>query len=61
MTKPAQPSLFPPRKPSPAPAPTRDAYVPQPFDFAPGPECEPRPEWIVPDVLKLWIDGEEFQ
>lgn len=33
-----------------------DGY--EPFDFQPGPECEPRPGWVIPEELRLPTDPE---
>lgn len=61
MTRARQPDLF-PRQPTPAPRTTeagRGGRGIEPFEFVPGPECEPRPDWVIPAELRLPTDPDE--
>lgn len=58
MTRARQPDRF-PRQPPPTPRTTetaRGGYAD--FDFVTGPECEPRPDWVIPAELRLPTDPE---
>ena len=53
MTRPTQPDLFASSR-EPARAVTAEV---EPFEFrADGPECVPRPDWVVPEELRLPSD-----
>lgn len=51
MVRVTQRDLFPP------PRPTERERV-APFEFIPGPEAEPRPDWVPPEWLSLPTDDE---
>lgn len=51
ITRPTQRDLFPPPRPA-----ERERVAP--FEFEPGPEAEPRPDWVPPEWLSLPTDDE---
>lgn len=60
MTRPVQPSLFPVRA-QPLRVPVQARHEVEPFDFPRDGDvsrCTPRPDWVVPEWLRLPTDPE---